>query len=84
MGERGVGQRPEVLGRLEFGGVGGQKQQVDVVGDAQMGTGVPAGPVEDEPNLLVRSRPDLRGQLGKFDLKERNADGRGQMEESAA
>ena len=30
-----VGQRPEMLGGLEFGGIGRQEEQVDMVGHAQ-------------------------------------------------
>ena len=33
--ERRVGERPEVLGRLEFGGIRRQEEQVDMVGHAQ-------------------------------------------------
>jgi hypothetical protein len=35
VGERRVGQRPELLGRIELGGVSGQEEQVEVVGHAR-------------------------------------------------
>lgn len=43
---------------LQFGGVGGQKQQMDVVGDAQEDAAVPSRPVEDQHNLFAWSRAD--------------------------
>lgn len=51
---------------LEFGRVGRERQQVDmvgdVVGDAQVGAaGFPTGPVEDEHDLFVWPYADLAG-----------------------
>jgi hypothetical protein len=59
VGERGVGQWPEMLDWLELRRVGRQKQQMDMVRDAQVDAGVPARPVEDQYNLFVWSRADL-------------------------
>lgn len=39
--QRGIGQWPEVLGRLQFGRVRRQKVQVDVVRDARVDAGMP-------------------------------------------
>ena len=79
-----VGQRPEVLGGLQFGRVGRQEEQMDVLGHAQPHAGVPARAVEDEHDLLLRAGSDLARECGEFDFEEGNADGGGQMEERAA
>jgi hypothetical protein len=50
----GIGQLPQVFDWLQFRRVGGKKQQVDVVGHAQALGAVPAGPIQDEHNLLAR------------------------------
>jgi len=81
--EAGVGERPEVLGRLEFGGVRRQEEQVDVLGDAQARTGVPAGAVQDEHDLRVRPGAHRFRELGQFHLEEGDRDARGQMEDRA-
>ena len=83
VGQRGVGQRPEVLSWLELGRVGGQKQQVDMIWDAQMDTAMPARPIEDQHNLFARPRPDLTRELGEFDFEQRNVDRRGEVENGA-
>ena len=44
-----------MLGRLELGRVGGQKQQVDVLGDLHLDTTMPAGTVEDEDDFFAGS-----------------------------
>ncbi len=80
----GVGQRPEVLGGLQLGGIGRQKQQVHMIRHAQMDAGVPAGAIQDEHNLLVGAGTDLAGERGQFHLKERNADGGSEMEDGPA
>ena len=81
VGERGVGQRPEVLGRLQLGRVGWQEEQVDVLGHAQLGTGMPAGAVEDEDDLLGRAGADLTGEFGELDREERDRHAGGEVEE---
>ena len=52
VGERGVGQRPEMLGGLELGRIRRQEQQMEMLGHAQFEAGVPAGAVQDEHDLL--------------------------------
>jgi hypothetical protein len=79
-----IGQRPEMLSGLEFGRVRRQKEQVDVVGHAQLDAGVPAGPIEHEDDLLARTSADLAGELRQLHLKHGDADGGGQMEERPA
>ena len=49
----GVGERPQMFGGLQFGGIRRQEEQVDVVGHAQALGAVPARAIQDEDNLLV-------------------------------
>jgi hypothetical protein len=79
-----VGQRPQVLSRLQFGRVGGQEEQVHVVGDAQLDAGVPAGTVEHEHNLLGGAGADGTGEGREFDREQCNGDRGRQVEDSAA
>lgn len=51
--ETRVGQRPQMLGRLQLGGVVREKEQVHVVGHAQTQSGMPASAIEHEYDLLV-------------------------------
>lgn len=53
-----------MFGWLQLWGVGGQKEQMDMLGHAQTQTGVPAGPVEHEDNLLGGAGSDLAGKGG--------------------
>jgi len=45
--QRLVGQRPEMFGRLELGGIRRQKQQVHVLRHPQLDTRMPASAVQD-------------------------------------
>ena len=47
----------------------------------QLDTGVPAGAIEDEDNLLLGASANLTRELGQLNLKDRNAHRRGQMKE---
>jgi len=76
-----VGQRPEMLGRLQLRGIGGQEEQMDMLGHPQAHTAMPAGTVEDQDDLFVRASADLPGERGQFHLKERDRDTRGEMEQ---
>ncbi len=75
--QRRVGEWPQVLGRLQFGRVGRQKEQVDVLGHAEADAGMPAGPVEYEHDLLGRTGPCLTCDLRELDFKDGDADGGG-------
>ena len=56
-----VGERPQVLGRLQFGGIGWQKEQMHMVGHAQLDAGrFPAGPIEHQHDLLGGTGPTWR------------------------
>lgn len=84
VGQCGVGQRPEVLSRLQLGRVGRQEEQVEVLRHAQPRARVPAGAIQDQHNLLGRAGADLAGEGGKLGLEERDADGGGQVEAGLA
>jgi len=77
--EGGIGQRPEMLSRLQFGGIGRQKEQMPMVGHAQLDAGVPAGPIEDEHDLFSGTGPDLARERGQVHLKDRDTEGGWQM-----
>ncbi len=77
VGQTGVGQRPEMLGGLQLGRVGRQKEQMDMLGHAQLDAGVLAGAVEDQHDLLGRDSAHFGGERGEHGLKQRNVDGRG-------
>jgi len=82
--QRGVGQGPQVLGRLQFGGIGREKEQVHVVWDPEADAGMPAGPIQHEDDLLGGTGSHLTGKLGQLHFKHGNADGGGQMKECAS
>jgi hypothetical protein len=67
--ERRVGQRPQMLSWLEFGGVRRQEEQVDVVGRAQALGGMPARAVKDQDDLLGRGCSGLAPESSEFCLK---------------
>jgi hypothetical protein len=83
IGQRGVGQWPQMLRRLEFGGVGGQEEQVDVVGHAQLHAGMPSGAVEHQHDLFARTRADLARESRQFHFEERDGDRGREMEDRA-
>jgi hypothetical protein len=72
-----VAQWSQVLGGLQFRGIGRQKEQVGVLRHPQMDAGVPASAIEHEHDLLGGTGPHLTCKLSEFDFEERDADGRG-------
>ncbi len=54
-----------------------------VLGHAELAAFVPAGPIQDEHDLLVRAGVDLAGERLQLDLEERDTDGRGQLKDGA-
>ena len=82
--ERRIGQRPEVLGGLEFWGIGWEEVQVDVVGHAQAQTGMPSGSIQDQDDLLLGTGSRLARKGGELRFKERDAHRGGEMEQRAA
>ena len=74
VGERLVDQGPEVLGRLEFGGIGRQELEVDAFGNDQIGGDVPTGAIKHEHDQIVRSGADLTGEGGQDLAEHRRVD----------
>ena len=52
VGQHGIGQRTEMLRRLELGRVPRQEEHMHMVGDVQPHAGVLPRPIQDEHNLL--------------------------------
>lgn len=75
---------PQMLCRLQLRRIGGQEEQVEVVGHPQARTRVPARPVEDQHDLLVGTGSHLAREFGQFHLEERNGDAGGQVEDGAS
>ena len=82
--QHSVGQWPEVLGRLEFGRVRRQEQQMEVIRHAQLEAFVPASAIEDQHDLLGGASTHLAGERLQLDFKERDRDTRGQVKDGAA
>ena len=79
--QHGVRQRPQMLGGLELGRIRRKQQQVDVLGDAQLGARMPASPIQDEHDLFGGAGADLTGEGRQLDFEERDTDRCGQMED---
>ena len=78
------GQRSqEMLGGLQFGGVGRQEEQVDVFGHTQLDARMPARPVQDEHDLRAWAGADLTGKRGRFGLEEGDTDRGREVEDGA-
>src|SRR3954470_15658275 len=59
VGKRLVDNRPQVLGRLQLGGVARQVDEPETLGHDQVWRGVPAGVVEHKRDHALASRPGL-------------------------
>ena len=81
--EHRIGERPQMLGRLEFGGIRREEEQMDMLGYPQAHTRMPAGPVEDQHDLLGRTGSGRAGKGSELGFKERNTDTGRQMKEGA-
>ena len=66
------------------GEYGGRKSRWTCSGTRRRRTGVPAGTIQDEDDLLLGAGADLAGEVGQFDFEERDAHRGRQMEEGAA
>ena len=84
IGQHGVGQGPEMLSGLQFGRIGGQEQQMHMLGHAEVDAGMPAGSVEHENDLLGGTGTNMPGKGRQLHLEEGDADGGGQMEDCTA
>ena len=78
VGDALASERPQVLGRLEFGTVGRQEDEAKTFGDPELGADVPPGAIEHEENELLGAgarRPrEVREDLGKEIGVDRRAD----------
>jgi hypothetical protein len=63
----------EVFGWLELGRVRREEEQMDMLGDGQACTRMPACAVQDEHDLLGRTRPHGARKSGELDVEERDA-----------
>jgi hypothetical protein len=71
-----------MLGWVQFGRIGGQGQQVDMLRHAQLEAGVSTGTVEDEHDLLVQACAGLLCERCQLSLKEGNVDAGGRMDKA--
>jgi hypothetical protein len=74
VGEGLVENRPEVLGRLQFGGVARQVDEPETLGHDQVRRGVPAGVIEQKRDHAIPSHPGLAGKQRQQRGKERLGD----------
>ena len=74
VGDALVGERPETLGGLKLGGVGGQEAQADALWWQKLFADVPAGVVEHDDHRLVRSGSDVAGEGLEHPLEQGDAD----------
>jgi hypothetical protein len=71
IGQDGVGERPQVFGGLQFRGIRGQEEQVNVIGDAEVHARVPSSPIQHEDDLLVGAGANLAGKCPSSTSKSR-------------
>ena len=69
-----VRQWPQAFGGLDFGRIGRQEHQLHPVRDVQVLGDVPAGPVQDQDDVLVRAGPDLGGERCQERIEEGGVD----------
>jgi hypothetical protein len=62
--KRRIGERPEMFARLQLRRVGGQEQQVDMLGYLHVVARMPPRPIEHQHDLLGRSRSHRLGEGG--------------------
>ena len=65
-----IDEAPQMLGRLEFGGVGWQVDEPQPLGHAQTGLGVPACPVEQKDDGALGSGTGLAGKQRQQALEQ--------------
>ena len=75
VGERFVDERPQMLGRLQFGAVGGLEDEADAVGRGQVLWAVPASIVELKHDALLGPGADRLGEISENELEHLLADG---------
>jgi len=77
VGERLIGERPEMLGGLQLGRGGGQEQQVDAVWHLDLRAGMPACSVQHQEDALARPCAHIP-RKGRQHLPEEHRPDRGQ------
>ena len=82
--ESGVGERPQMLDRLQFWRVGREEEQMDMLGHAQSQAVVPPGPVQNQDNLFVGTSAHLCSERFELRFKQRNAHAGREMADRAA
>jgi hypothetical protein len=75
IGEWLVGERPEMLSRLEFRGVGRQGDQMDAVWDLDCLSGVPPSAIQDQRDPFGWSCPHIPSEGGQHLAEEGSGDG---------
>ena len=76
VGQRLIGQWPEMLRRLQFGGVGRQEDEVDACRDLNRLPGVPARAIEHQQDLLGGTCPHIPSKGGEHLAEDERGDGR--------
>jgi hypothetical protein len=84
VGQRGVGEPPQVLGRVELGRVGRQEEQMEMLGHLELGAGMPARAVQDEHDLFARPSAHRLGEGRQLSREQFDAHARRQIPDGAA
>ena len=79
-----ISQGPQVLGRLQFRRIGGQKQEMHMLGKPQAEAAMPPSSIQHQHDLLPRTCSDGTSKRGKFGFNEGNRDTGGQMKDGTA
>jgi len=69
-----IGQGPEPFAGLQFGRVGRQKDQMEAIGDDQLGTALPAGAIKHQNQLPGCTGPDGLGEVGQGEVHHLDVD----------
>ena len=75
VGERLIGEGPEVLGGLQLRRIRRQEHQVDALGNLHRLAGVPARPIEHQDDPLLWSRSPIASKGGEHLAEEDSRDG---------
>ena len=75
-----IGERPEVLGRLQLRGTGWHEEEVYLLGHLSSRARMPVWSIRHEDDLLVRAGADRLGEHFEVDLEQTYAHRRSQME----
>lgn len=84
MDQRRIRELLRMLARQELRRVGGEKQQVDMLGYAHLRAGMPPCAIERQHYLLAGTDAHRCGKRGQFGREELRADARGQAPDGTA